>query len=394
MSDAPIAARPRIGFACLWRPDPVATWSHIPWHLRTAMRRRANVVDVGVTVPPAFQALLRVAHLRRRGGRFTSTWRQSGLTDRHCRRVISRSLAAAGCDAVVQIQDLAETDAPFFVFQDMSFDALLHVRDEVGLPLFQNLTDAALRRRRDRQLRIYEKAAGVLAMSHWLARSLVEVTGLSPEKVRVVHPGISASTGGEPGATPPPGHGPASGLPHWEERPRRRLLFVGREFHRKGGDLVVAALAVLRREIDPQITLTVVGPRRWPVPGPVPDGVRFLGERPLSEVAPLYDSHDLFVLPSRLEAFGIVFAEAAARGLPCVGRDAFAMPEVIKPGVTGVLASDDDPVELAKLIAAALADDNLYVRCRAQAGEMAERFSWDRAGRDVVEAVRDVLRTI
>src|SRR5690606_2438241 len=169
------------------------------------------------------------------------------------------------------------------------------------------------------------------------------------------------------------------------------LLMVATGFLGKGGDLVLAALALLRREVDPAITLTVVGPRVWPLPGGPPDGVDFLGPRPRDEVAALYDRHDLFVLPSRLEGFGIVLAEAVARGLPCIARDAYAMPEVVEPGVTGSLLTGDDPAELAGLIASALADDSLYAKCRSRAGELAAWFSWDRAGRQAVDVIGSYL---
>lgn len=369
---------PRIGFACLWDADPAPTWSHIPWQLRRAMRQHADVVDAGVELSRAARSSLRVLHARWRGGRPVTTWQRSRLTDAICQRQIASSAARQRCDAVLQIQDLAVVDQPFFLFQDMSFDALMHVHATTDIPRYTTASAATLRRRQERQHRIYERAAGVLAMSQWLARSLVELSGLPAEKVHVVHPGTSAV--------------PAAGtaLPV-REGPRHRLLFVGRDFHRKGGDLAVAALAVLRREVAPSITLTVAGPREWPQPGAVPDGVNFLGPRPLSEVPHLYDTHDLFVMPSRLEAFGIVFAEAAARGLPCVGRNAFAMPEVIEPGVTGALVDGDDPAELARVIAAALADDSLYAKCLEHAAATAERFSWDRAARETVDAIAVTL---
>ena len=210
-------------------------------------------------------------------------------------------------------------------------------------------------------------------MSRWLAESLVRDTGLPPDGVHVVHPGRTA---------------PVTAVAEraW---PRTRLLTVGRgDMRVKGVDLAVAALAVLRAEIDPAITLTVAGPEGWQLPGGVPDGVDFRGYVPPDEVGRLMDSHDLFVLPSRLEAFGIVFVEALARGLPCVGRDAFAMPEIIEPGRGGALCSGEDPVELAYLIARCLDDERLYTACRQQAAGVAERFTWDRAGAELATVAR------
>jgi len=174
--------------------------------------------------------------------------------------------------------------------------------------------------------------------------------------------------------------------------PRRKLLFVGRQhtpyaFYRKGGDLVVAALSILRRAYDPQLTLTVVGLEDWPLSGPVPDGVTMVGPLPPGEVARLYDEHDLFVMPSRQEAFGIVFAEALSRGLPCVGRNAYGMPEIVTPGVSGALIDGEDAQALAMSIVAVLEDDKIYRLCAARAADIAAYFSWERTAQDIADVI-------
>ncbi|MCW2912020.1 MAG: hypothetical protein JWN52_88 [Actinomycetia bacterium] len=364
---------PSIGFACLWDPDPRTTWSYTPWNLRAGMRAAgtADIVDVGLELPPRTRTALKALHVRRRAGRLVTTWHYSRLTDAYCGRALERSAARAGCEAVLQIQDLAPLSVPYFLYQDLSWDALLADDDPEAL---LNVSPSTMRRRRERQLAIYEQATGILAMSAWFARSLVEHSGLSPDKVHVVRPGLTS------------GRHTATGISRREGR-RTRLLFVGRDFHRKGGDLVVEALTVLRRDVDPAITLTVAGPREWPLRGEPPPGVEFAGPLPTAEIARLYDSHDLFVMPSRMEPFGIVFAEALSRGLPCVGRDAYAMPELITPGVNGGLVRGDDATDLAKVIAEVLGDDAVYHECGERARETAEWFSWERAGQEAISAI-------
>jgi glycosyltransferase involved in cell wall biosynthesis len=395
--------RPRIGFACLWEEIQERSWSYSAWNLRAALRLATDTTDIGVQIPHLTRTILRVIHARRRAGRMTTTWTYSRLTDAYIsyalRHELSRNPAARRCDAVLTAffqGDLAVLDVPFFVYTDVTWDAYAAMIGgaDVGAALL-SMTPSAVARRRERQLGIYQRATGIIAQSHWLARSLVEQTGMPPEKVHVVPPGISAGwtpPGANLAASAPVGQGRHQ-LPQ-RAAPRRRLLFIGsRDFRKKGGDLVVAALAVLRREHDPEITLTVVGPETWPLPGTPPDGVRFLGPRPPHEVARLYDRHDLFVMPSRMDPFGKVFVEALARGLPCVARDAFAMPEIVTPGVSGALISGDDENELAATIAAALADDALYGRCHERAPEIAEYFSWERTALQVCHVIAQALRS-
>jgi glycosyltransferase involved in cell wall biosynthesis len=295
------------------------------------------------------------------------------LWERWCERRLRR--AARPCDAVLEIQDLGVVGPPYFVYQDLSYDVLLGALDRgeaAGMGhFFPQLDRDAILRRRERQRRVYEGAAGVLAMSRFLADSLVRDSNVAPDRVHVLHPGAIATA---PSAAPPP--------PVRRTR-RTRLLFVGTTFIVKGGDLVLEALRHLRRDHDPSITLTVVGPATWPVDEPVPDGVTFRGRLEPDDVNALYAAHDLLVVPSRFEGFGKVFIESLARGVPCIGRDAFAMPELIRPGRNGNLLRSDDARELAALVAAALQDDQLYETTAREAPAVASHFTWDRAADDV-----------
>lgn len=397
--------QPRIGYACMWERVPERTWSYSAWNLRAALRLAADTTDIGVQIPRLPRTILRAVHARHRAGRLTTTWEFSRLTDAYIehalRRELSRNPAARRCDAVLTIHDLAALPIPFFTYSDISWDAFAEMTGGTDASAaLLSMTPSSLARRRERQRVIYERATGVIVESRWLARTLVEQTGVPPGKVHVVPPGIQAGwvpRNGNLPASPSSGQGEHQRRPPLRERaaPRRRLLFVGRrDFYRKGGDLVVAALAILRRDHDPRITLTVVGPETWPLRGAPPDGVRFLGSLPRHEVAPLYDHHDLFVMPSRMEPFGVVFAEALARGLPCVARDSFAMPEIITPGVSGALITRDDENELAAAIAATLADDALYERCYERAPDMAEYFSWERTGLEVSQVITQALQPV
>jgi glycosyltransferase involved in cell wall biosynthesis len=374
---------PRIGYACFWEEAPERTWSGSAWNLREGLRKVSDTVDIGVEFPVLTRKALRVGHARYMDGRLTTTWCYSRVTDAFIDKALRRGLkeksSEHAVDAVLLVEFLnAIMPIPFYVYADCSWDSLFATaeRPEMYAELM-SITPSNMMRRRDLQLAMYERAAGIITMSHWFARSLVEQSGVSPEKVRVVHPGFSAGRTIQ-------GARPLRDRP----APRRKLLFVGRQnapysFYRKGGDLVVAALSILRREYDPEVTLTIAGMGEWPLPGSAPDGVNMLGALSPSEVARLYDEHDLFVMPSRQEAFGIVFAEALSRGLPCVARNAYAMPEMITPGVSGALIDGDDAHTLAKSIVAVLEDDEMYRSCAARAAAIAAYFSWERTAQDI-----------
>jgi glycosyltransferase involved in cell wall biosynthesis len=135
---------------------------------------------------------------------------------------------------------------------------------------------------------------------------------------------------------------------------------VARLIERKGlGDLI-RALALLERG---RFELEIVGGgpdeqvlRDLATGLGVAQDVRFLGPLNRSQVARRYREADMFTLPSSAEAFGNVFAEALASGLPIVGSTVGGIPDLVEHGTNGLLVRPGDMAALAGAIRY-LADD-------------------------------------
>jgi glycosyltransferase involved in cell wall biosynthesis len=374
----------RLGFACLWDKFPEKTWSGTPWALRNALERQTEVVNLGVEYS-ASRTLLKYAYVRRRHGSWVTTYKRSGIHDWLTRKKLQAGLNREAVDAVIEVGDLAQLEAPYYVYQDLSYDVLeKYYNPNTGAfgfrgTLFRAIDLDTIRRRRERQHEIYESAAGIFAMSEWFADTLVKWSDIPRDKVTVVYAGLNSIA---------PSIEDSARLEEAGHREKAaRLLFIGRDFFRKGGEIVVEALAHLRREYSPDIHLTVVGPEAWPLPGEIPEGVLFFGSRSTTEVARLYRSHDLLVMPSHFEAFGIVFIEALASGIPVIGRSAFAMPEIIEPGKNGALVKGDDPAELASAVVEVLENPGVHEFTARTARDIRERFSWDAVAGRMVAAM-------
>jgi glycosyltransferase involved in cell wall biosynthesis len=138
--------------------------------------------------------------------------------------------------------------------------------------------------------------------------------------------------------------------------PRRRVrcLAVARLVERKGlGDLI-RAFALLDRG---RYELEIVGGgadelvlRELVARLGLWHDVRFLGVLDRQAVAERYRQADLFTLPSSAEAFGNVFAEAHASGLPVVGSTTGGIPELVEHGTNGLLVTPGDIHALAGAI--------------------------------------------
>jgi glycosyltransferase involved in cell wall biosynthesis len=390
----------RLGFACIWEPVAQHTWSGSASGLLEQLSLRTDTTDLGVHFPSLPRTALKALHTHYRCGRLTTSWSYSRVTHAYVAHSLEQSLRRhrtdGGLDAVLTIDAVADLREPFFAYTDTSWDLLMS--GYVSPRQYADLRLLTLREtlgERDRQLAIFERAAGIIAETHWLARSLVEQSGVPADKIHVVPPGrVVRETALDPLSSRVPGHpGDRIAVRRSENGAhRRKLLFVGRlyepyDFYRKGGDLVVEALQILRKEYDPQTTLTMVGIDKWPLPEEPPEGVDVRGVVSRDEMARLYASHDLFVMPSRMEPFGLVFAEALGQGLPCVARNACAMPEIVTPGVSGALIDKDDSNELAEAIASVLIDDELYKSCAARASAITEYFSWSRAAKGITDVI-------
>jgi starch synthase len=233
----------------------------------------------------------------------------------------------------------------------------------------------SVRRALDDERRLYDRIDVLMTMSEWLGRSFVEHFDQDPAKVVAVGAGANFSE-----------------LPEGPERDfeRPRVLFVAREFERKGGPQLLEAFARVR-EARPDAELWVVSEHAPPDP---PTGVRFHGrirrDTPEGEASMtrLYREATAFALPSVYEPLGIAILEAMAWRLPCLGSPRCAIPEMIEDGVTGLLAEPDDIEGLAAALLELISDPERAERM-GEAGHRRylERFTWDSVAERMVDTL-------
>jgi glycosyltransferase involved in cell wall biosynthesis len=118
--------------------------------------------------------------------------------------------------------------------------------------------------------------------------------------------------------------------------------------------------------------------------------VMLVGEQAESDLDPFYDRADLFVLASYHEGYGMVLAEALARGLPVISTTAGAIPDTV-PDDAGLLVPPGDPQALAAALRQVMMAAELRVALIAGAQEARRNLpSWDDATRLFAAALADL----
>lgn len=211
-----------------------------------------------------------------------------------------------------------------------------------------------------------ERAAHICVRGRFVREAIIAEYHVAPERVTAIGGGVNLARLPDNAALS------ARFQSNRRRGVRPTALFIGKDFWRKGGDLMLRAFAIARSRVtDARLVMVTAGP----VPADLPRaGVEFIAptwDRAVIEA--LYREADVFVLPSRLETWGDVLLEAMAFGLPCLGVAGEAMDEIIVDGVTGAIVPPNDVEALAEQLTRVLCD-----RDRAR--------SWGLAGRQRVEA--------
>jgi glycosyltransferase involved in cell wall biosynthesis len=273
-----------------------------------------------------------------------------------------------------------DTDTPLIYASDITFALAADFYEA-----FSGLLRFSRRQGEEIERSAIERATLALFPSSWAARSAVEHYGADPGKVLTIPFGANFEE-----------------VPSREEVMQRqrgercRLLFVGVDWQRKGGPIVLETLRRLEA-LGVEAELTVCG---CVPPGGV-EGSRvkvipFLDKndpRQRQELQSIYLHSDFFFLPSRAEAFGISLIEACAFGLPVISTDVGGLSDLVREGENGYLLSPEaGGEEYAQLIKEIFSDEERYRSlCRSARMAYEERLNWDAWASGITEAIRSII---
>jgi alpha-maltose-1-phosphate synthase len=226
--------------------------------------------------------------------------------------------------------------------------------------------------RKDKELAL---ADIVVTASSFAKESVTRVEGLTPP-VRVIPYGTDPANGSLPGIRP---------------AGKLRVLFVGALSQAKGLGYLLEAVAGLGRDLE----FTLIGRRVSPTTPAqsVLDNYRWIPSLSHDKVLLEMAHHDVLVLPSLHEGFGLVMTEAMAQGLVVITTPHTAGPDLITDGADGFLVPIRSAVAIEeKLVLLRHDHDRLYAM-QAAAREKAKACTWENYRQRVVALAREVMDT-
>jgi glycosyltransferase involved in cell wall biosynthesis len=224
---------------------------------------------------------------------------------------------------------------------------------------------------------IFESCKGVFVASNWTKRSIVADYGISADKIHVIKVGASV----------------ALDIDINNKEPNHNILFIGRDWERKGGNILLDAFKRVRQCL-PDAKLTIIGcsPR---ISGSNVEVLGYLDKKRQEQKHDINNAMmnaSVLCVPSRYEPLGICFMEAQFCGVIPVTFSGEGREDAMIDGVTGILLDDRKPDVLADVLIDLLKNPERVRKMSAAGYEYARNnFTWDHVATKVLDIIKEGL---
>ncbi len=285
--------------------------------------------------------------------------------------------------AAPQLIAYCHTPVPVIFMTDATFSQIQGYYDS-----FDNLAAYNIRQGIELDKSAFGNAAHCMLASEWTKQSAMKDYSIAENKITVAPLGANLDT-----------------VPDRNELKKEknkicRLLFLGVEWERKGGDIALNTLAELKKN-GMAAHLTIIGctpPGYIEGKNDYPDitVIPFINKHNTQESKQLYDiirNSDFLLLPTRAECAGVVFCEASAFGIPSISTDTGGVSTYVENGVNGfTLPLNAGAMAYAEKIQTLFNDDIAYYTLAASSRKkFEEELNWDAWGKTFNRVAQQLL---
>lgn len=364
--------RKNLKIAYITENDP---WDKRPWSgtfykMHMALRKRNNVIPLGPLNFGFWRLfIITIQKLTAKVLRKKYNSRQSIILSLYASYILKRKLSKEKFDLIFapagsKLIALLKTDVPIFYYSDATVNLMIDYYE-----IFTNLAKFSIKESNYIEKKTIQNASACIYASDWAARDAIKTYNAKPENTHVIKLGANIEAAPE-----------KINIEKKLIQTTCTLLFLGVDWERKGGNIVIQTLEILLSEgFDARLIVCGCIP---PITHPNMQVHKFLDKNKdadyklFTEI--LENAHFLF-LPTRAECAGIVFCEASANGIPSIASNTGGVTSYVQDGINGyALPLTATPKEYAKIIKETFMDKKLYQELSYKSREKYENeLNWD-----------------
>lgn len=362
-----------IVFACPWGTDKKLSWSGTHYALYCALAEYYQLVDFNTSCNKIDSVDVLLYRILKKGlellgiDSYDMELLKYSIVERKAKKLkYEKQTTIFQFDA----SPLSESRKSY-IYIDMYYGFLkelyMHNKAIFEKSNFNNVSYKKILERTKYQDDFFANCKGIFTMGRWIAEELVNQYGIPVEKVHHVGGGCNVNPQ----------------LIKKYKKYNNKILFIGREFERKNGWLTIEAFRKVR-EVKPEAELYIAGTEGLNLNE---KGIYELGDLSEEELSYYLNICDIFCMPSKFEAYGLVFGEALIYGLPCIGLSAYEMPYFIEDGVNGYLLQHEDSGELMFKMIDLLENEKIKNNVQKNHKHYLQKYSWKSVAKNIYDVI-------